>query len=36
MILPNAEIPINTEVQYLTAQPKIPLEQEPDYPLDES
>jgi peptidoglycan/xylan/chitin deacetylase (PgdA/CDA1 family) len=34
MILPNTEIPINTEVQYLIAQPKIPLEQEPDYPFN--
>ena len=36
MILPNAEIPTNTKVQYLTPQPKIPLEQEIDYPFDES
>jgi hypothetical protein len=34
MILPNTEIPINTEVQYLIAQPKIPLEQELDYPFN--
>jgi hypothetical protein len=31
LILPNAQIPMNTEVQYQTPQPKIPLEEEPDY-----
>jgi len=33
IVLPNAKIPVNTEVKYLTPQPKIPLEQEPDYPF---
>jgi hypothetical protein len=33
VLLPNAQIPMNTEVQYLTPQPKIPLEQEPEYPF---
>jgi hypothetical protein len=33
--LPNAQIPINNEVQYVTPQPKIPLEQELDYPFNE-
>ncbi|HUT71493.1 MAG TPA: hypothetical protein VMW89_12550 [Desulfatiglandales bacterium] len=35
LVLPNAQIPMNTEVQYQTPQPKIPLEEEPDYPFDE-
>jgi hypothetical protein len=35
LILPNAQIPMNTEVQYQTPQPKIPLEEEPDYPFGE-
>ncbi len=35
ILLQNSKIPINTEVQYLTPQPKIPLGQEPDYPFDE-
>jgi hypothetical protein len=35
ILLPNAKIPMNNEVQYLTPQPKIPLGQEPDYPFDE-
>ena len=35
VVLPNAKIPMNTEVQYATPQPKIPLEQEPDYPFQE-
>ena len=30
-VLPNADIPMNTEVQYLKAQPRIPLEQEVDF-----
>jgi hypothetical protein len=34
-VLPNAKIPVNTEVKYLTPQPKIPLGQEPDYPFEE-
>jgi len=33
--LPNAQIPINNEVQYVTPQPKIPLEQELDYSFNE-
>jgi len=35
ILLPNAQIPINTEVKYVTPQPKIPLEEEPDCPFDE-
>jgi hypothetical protein len=35
IVLPNAEIGINTEVKYVTPQPKIPLEQELDYPFEE-
>jgi len=35
VVLPNAQIPINTEVQYVTPQPKIPLEQETEYPFEE-
>ncbi|NWF91612.1 MAG: hypothetical protein HXY46_01740 [Syntrophaceae bacterium] len=35
VLLPNSKIPINTEVKYLTPQPKIPLEEEPDYPFHE-
>ena len=31
--LSNAQIPMNTEVQYLKPQPKIPLEQEVDFPF---
>jgi hypothetical protein len=34
-VLPNEQIPVNTEVQYETPQPRIPLEQEQDYPFDE-
>jgi len=33
--LPNEEIPVNTEVEYVTPQPKIPLEQEPEYPFED-
>lgn len=33
--LPNARIPINREVKYITPKPKIPLEQEPEYPFEE-
>ena len=29
MVLPNAQIPLNTEVKYTLSKPKIPLEQEP-------
>jgi hypothetical protein len=32
VLLPNAKIPMNTEVQYTIPQPKIPLDQEPDCP----
>ena len=35
IILPNAQIPVNTELKYETPQPKIPLEQEPDYPFEQ-
>ena len=35
IVLPNSQIPVNTEVQYVTPQPKIPLEQETDYPFEE-
>jgi len=35
IVLPNAQIPVNTEVQYVTPQPKIPLEQETDFPFEE-
>lgn len=34
IVLPNAQIPINTEVNYIAPKPKIPLEQEPDYPFE--
>jgi hypothetical protein len=33
LVLPNAQIPINTEVKYLEPNPRIPLEQEPDFPF---
>lgn len=36
IVLPNTQIPINTEVKYATPQPKVPLEEEPDYPFDET
>ena len=35
MVMPNGQIPVNTEVKYVTPQPKISLEQEPEYPFDE-
>lgn len=35
VILPNALIPVNTEMKYETPQPKITLEQEPDYPFEQ-
>lgn len=35
IVRPNAQIPVNTEVKYLTPQPRIPLEQEPDYPFED-
>jgi hypothetical protein len=34
IVRPNEKIPVNTEVEYLTPMPAIPLEQEPDYPFD--
>ena len=33
--LPTAQIPINRKVKYVTPKPKIPLEQEPEYPFEE-
>jgi hypothetical protein len=33
LVLPNSQIPINTEVKYMEPNPRIPLEQEPDYPF---
>ena len=35
IVLPNAQIPVTTEVKYVTPKPKIPLEQEPEYPFEE-
>jgi len=35
VVLPNAKIPVNTEVKYVTPKPKIPLEQEPEYPFED-
>ena len=35
IVRPNGEIPVNTEVQYVKPQPKIPLEQEVDFPFRE-
>jgi hypothetical protein len=32
-VLPNADIPVNTEVQYIKPQPRIPLEEEVDFPF---
>ncbi|MFC1971344.1 hypothetical protein ACFLV0_05420 [Chloroflexota bacterium] len=32
---PNAQIQVNTEVDYTTPKPKIPLEQEPNYPFEQ-
>ena len=34
VVLPNARIPINAEVKYMEPNPRIPLEQEPDYPFE--
>jgi hypothetical protein len=34
-VLPNADIPLNTEVQYTKPQPRIPLEEEVDFPFVE-
>lgn len=34
LVLPNAQIPINTEVKYMEPNPRIPLEQEPDYTFE--
>jgi hypothetical protein len=33
LILPNEQIPLNTEVKYTIPTPKVPLEKEPDYPF---
>jgi hypothetical protein len=33
LVLPNSQIPINTEVKYMEPNPRLPLEQEPDYPF---
>jgi len=33
--LPNAQIPVNHEVKYITPKPRIPLEQEMEYPFEE-
>lgn len=33
IVLANAEIPVNTEVQYTKPQPRIPLEEEADFPF---
>lgn len=32
-VLPNSQIPINTEVKYTEPRPRIPLEKEPEYPF---
>jgi len=32
--LPNAQIPINTRLDYMTPRPKVPLEDEPDFPFE--
>jgi len=34
LVLPNSQIPINTEVKYMEPNPRIPLEQELDYPFE--
>lgn len=34
VLLPNAEIPINTRADYRTPMPKFPLEDEPDFPFE--
>lgn len=33
-VLPNAQIPVNTRADYVIPKPKIPLEQEEDYPFE--
>jgi len=35
MVLANAEIPVNAEVQYMKPQPRVPLEEEVDFPFGE-
>ena len=35
IVLPNSQIPVNNKVRYVTPQPKIPMEQETDYPFEE-
>jgi hypothetical protein len=32
-VLANAEIPVNTDIQYTKPQPRIPLEEEVDFPF---
>ena len=34
LVLPNSQIPINTEVKYMEPHPRMPLEQELDYPFE--
>jgi hypothetical protein len=34
ILLPNAEIPMNTRADYRTPMPKVPLEDEPDFPFE--
>jgi len=34
IVLPNAEIPLNTRADYRTPKPKVPLEDEPDFPFE--
>lgn len=34
LVLPNSQIPVNTEVKYMEPNPRIPLEQELDYPFE--
>ncbi len=36
IIMPNKNIPLNREVKYMTPQPRIPLDKEPDYPFEDS
>jgi peptidoglycan/xylan/chitin deacetylase (PgdA/CDA1 family) len=36
VVLPSMRIPINTEIKYLKSEPKIPMEQEIDYPFEET
>lgn len=36
IVLPNIQIPINTEIKYLKSEPKLTMEQETDYPFEET